>query len=248
MDKTLFQHRGERLRMKEIKFANGNKITSKKGDKVKGYGTDNLWIGVDYAKGKDETFINGKKVEDKLNNSISIIKYKERSIIINFLSIGSELCLVQESMLWKQLYPTYEAFIDQNFSFSYRQALKFMKVSKTFPNSGDVVSKLGLEKLYLLTYVPESEVKELVQETIEDDYTVKDLNKRIKRFHSEPIKENTEDEELRVQRQGAILLSEIEEFNRQTEETLELLRLKAKDFINNNPDLSVSKKIKGALK
>ena len=200
---------------------------------------------VTYTRGGTQTMI----PNNKLNNHISIIKYKERSIILNFLDIGSELCLVQESALWKGIYPTFEALVDQTFSFSYRQAIKFMKVAKTFPNlSGDVVKKLGIEKLTLLTYCPESEVKELVHETIQNDYRINDLKSRIKRFKSEPIKEETEDEEFRVERQGALLLSEIEEFNRQTSETLELLRLKANEFIKTNPDLSVSKKIMEAIK
>ncbi len=189
------------------------------------------------------------KVEDKLNNSISIIKYKERSIIINFLSIGSELTLIQENTLWRDLNTSFEDFINQNFSFSYRQGMKFIKIAKAFPNtSGDIINKLGLEKMALLSYVPESEVTELINETIEQDYSVKDLKKKIKRFHSEPLKGDSEDEELRVQRQGALLLSEIEEFNRQTSETLEILKQKANEFIKNNPDLAVSGKIKEVIK
>lgn len=169
------------------------------------------------------------------------IKNKENDLRGNFFELGGLLLEAQEKAVYKANYATFDAYVDSEFTFSSRQAYKFMKVASEFAlDSGtevaSVTSKLGIEALYQLTYVPPSD-RETIIKQVEDSPTpvreIKRLVKQIKVTKPSFQPERKEEEHYRMARQGALLGEELDAFKGQWEEAIETfkeLRLKVKEW------------------
>lgn len=112
----------------------------------------------------------------------NLIKHKERTIILSFLDIGRALIKVRHNKLYKDKYSDMNNYIANEFSFNARQGEKYITVAQEYSSlssDSNTTRKLGIEKMYILTFVPEMKREELIKETIEQDYTVKELKEKI---------------------------------------------------------------------
>lgn len=134
-------------------------------------------------------------------------------------------------LLYKQKYANFEVFIEKNFSFTPQQAYKFIRVSERFPglSSDTVTAKLGIEKLYALTYIrDQKKLTEYVEEVSENPRPLMQIKKEIKRFN--PTVRTTrskEDKEFALNNQYYSWKDEIKDFK----ESREAFKEKAKEFI-----------------
>jgi len=110
------------------------------------------------------------------------IKWREKALKLNIWDIGNDLLSVLKDKLYRSKYANMKAYIEDNFSFSVRQSWKFIALAKQYKDRS-AVTALGVEKLYIMTTVPEEYHDEIV-EVVEDNpkLTVKDLQRKIKRF------------------------------------------------------------------
>ena len=177
-----------------------------------------------------------------LETKINVIKFKEKTIVLSFIEIGKELLEIRKYDTFKAKYSTFELFIQHEFSFGHQQALKFMKVAEKFNNPGpDIIKNLGIEKLYLLTFVPDHEARELIEEVNEKVMPVNELKKRVERIRieTEPtVQTNNEIEEsyLRNIRVGQNFIEQIQMFLIEREETAKVLKEKIEEWAESIKD------------
>lgn len=149
--------------------------------------------------------------KDELNNNIKVIQHKEKAIQLNFIELGQLLLLNKHQSLYKQKYANFEVFIEDNFSFSPQQAYKFIRVAEKFPglSSDTVTAKLGLEKLYALTYIEGQEaLTEYLEEVSENPRPLDQIKREVKRFKPES-RQTGESRELEIQRKLDIIILEL---------------------------------------
>lgn len=105
----------------------------------------------------DKTIVN-----KELDERTALIKHHEKAVQNNVFSIGKELLYIQDKSLWKGKYPSLKGYIEDNFTFSDRQARKFMNVTTRFGYKSEL-SSLGITKLYILTQVPDEHIEEVIK-------------------------------------------------------------------------------------
>jgi len=162
------------------------------------------------------------------------IKQRESNIVLGFVDIGRALLKLREKSLYKANYGCFEAYVDNEFSFGHAQAFKFIKIAQAYPlleSDSKVTKELGITKLYLLSFVPELERKEIFEEIKETPrVSVKELKNKIKRFDSTQVechsKVTKEDSFLKLQRQGYLILDEVKELK----SAYNLIKCKTKDW------------------
>ncbi len=168
-------------------------------------------------------------LSNDLETKINVIKHKEKTIVLSFIEIGKELLEIRKYSTFKGKYSNFELFIQHEFSFSYKQAFKFMKIASKFDNPGrDIITKLGIEKLYLLTFVPEQESRELIEEVKETKMPLNELKKRVERIKPRSLLEvstinEIEEYILKNRRIGMTFIEQIEQFKEEHKQTKELL-------------------------
>ena len=106
-------------------------------------------------------------IKDKLDELTTIIKHRENSIKTSVFDIGKDLLYIKEKSLFKAKYESLKDYIEDNFSFTMRQAEKFMSVTTKFGGRGEL-SSLGITKLYLLTQVPDEHFDEIVEKVVKE--------------------------------------------------------------------------------
>lgn len=111
----------------------------------------------------------------ELNNHTNVIKYKEKSIVNNFIDIGKELKIVKDGKLYKEEYSTFENYVESNFTFTRMTAYNMIKVS----DCKDDFTKLGLYKCLLLLQAPEEHREELKKKA--KKMSVKKLKEEVKK-------------------------------------------------------------------
>ena len=116
-----------------------------------------------------------------LDERTAIIKHKEKTIKQSVFDIGEQLLWINERNAWKVDHVSLKAYIEANFTFSDRQARKFMAVTTKFQGQAELNS-LGITKLYLLTQVPEEHVDEILEKVEKGEIEPKDITKEVRRF------------------------------------------------------------------
>jgi len=114
----------------------------------------------------------------KLDEQTELIKHYEKAFINNVFEIGKVLLYVRQTSLWKLKYETLKAYVEGNFSFSLRQAEKFMAVTTKFSDTPNL-SSLGITKLYLLTSVPDEYIDEIIEKVEDKTIPKRDFMKII---------------------------------------------------------------------
>ena len=167
--------------------------------------------------------------KDELQNNIKVIQHKEKAIQLNFIEIGSLLLLNKTQLLYKQKYANFEVFIQDNFSFTPQQAYKFIRVAERFPglSADTVTAKLGIEKLYALTYIEDQEtLTEYIEEVKENPRPLNQIKSEVRRFKAEP-RHTGEQRDYEIQRKLDRLILELTDLS----ETKSALIEKAKEML-----------------
>ena len=151
-------------------------------------------------------------VEQKLDEYIQRIKHRENTIKTSVFDIGRELLYIKQERLYLGRYGTFKECIDDNFSFSIRQAEKFMSVANKFKEQSQL-SSIGITKLYLLTQVPEESFDEVLEEVKENPkISVETVKKKVKLMMSAVgNSKEPESKHLTLKRQFNIIRSQFED-------------------------------------
>ncbi len=164
-----------------------------------------------------------------LENEIKIIQHLSKNIISNFLQIGIKLKKIRDEESFRSEYSTFTEFLEkEEFTFSKQFVYRLFQIVE----DRELKVKaplLGITKTIELLYVTERETRnELMEKTIKEDLTHKELRTKIKKLKVEhsPIL-NTESERMfKLQREANNLVSE---FKRLKEQYL-IWKEKSKEF------------------
>ncbi|EJO5347011.1 DUF3102 domain-containing protein [Clostridium botulinum] len=120
-----------------------------------------------------------------------ILKLKEQTVK-NILSIGHKLNFIKLSIPHGE----FGKYIEEKVGFTQRTAQKFMKIAESF-HDANAPSCLGIEKLYLITTIPEKDRDKFIEENNIDEISTRELKKKVKEFKN-PVKEKEQKTEPRI--------------------------------------------------
>ncbi|WP_434283525.1 DUF3102 domain-containing protein [Clostridium botulinum] len=103
-----------------------------------------------------------------------ILELKKQTIK-NILSIGDNLIFIKMSLPHGE----FGEYVEEKVGFSQRTAQKFMKIAESFHDANAPLC-LGVEKLYLLTTIPEKEREEFIVQNNIEEMSTRELKKKIK--------------------------------------------------------------------
>lgn len=154
-----------------------------------------------------------------------ILKLKEETVK-NILSIGHKLNFIKLSIPHGE----FGKYIEEKVGFTQRTAQKFMKIAESF-HDANAPSCLGIEKLYLITTIPEKEREEFINENNIEEMSTRELKKKIKETKN-PVTEKEQKTESKI-----IDVEVIEAEEKPIEEgtenkSLEYLKEQRKNIIN----------------
>lgn len=137
---------------------------------------------------------------DRLTEEQSIELFTKRILKLkketaqNIIEIGSNLSLVKLMLPHGE----FTKYLEEKVDFTRQTANKFMKIADAHER-GNGKSTLqyewGVEKLYLLTTIPDEKRDEIITEENIKDMTVKELKKKVKEIKN-PNKERNESEKI----------------------------------------------------
>ena len=138
--------------------------------------------------------------------------------------------------------------MEDNFTFSKQHAYRFIKVFETF-GSNTSVTTLGIKKLYLLTFVPEEELEEFIEEVKPANKSFKELEAEVKTRIKPKISYKTdnpeEEEHFKWIRDGENLIIRFQDFfklKRMLEEDLVIWMKNSRNY-NSESDKHLVNKI-----
>jgi len=119
--------------------------------------------------------------ETALEQYTKQIKLKEQFIQDGFLYLGRLLLEVRGSKVYKAKYETFKQYVEDNFTFTVRNAQRFMQMYDLFKNCEIDVAKLGIGKLIELLKLPESERDDFVKANEEflENSSVKEIKEKV---------------------------------------------------------------------
>ncbi|MBY6873409.1 DUF3102 domain-containing protein [Clostridium botulinum] len=126
--------------------------------------------------------------EEILESTVREILKLKKQTIKNILSIGDNLIFIKMSLPHGE----FGEYVEEKVGFSQRTAQKFMKIAESF-HDANAPSCLGVEKLYLLTTIPEKERDKFIEENNIDEMSTRELKKKIKETKN-PVTKRTESE------------------------------------------------------
>ena len=165
-----------------------------------------------------------------LNKKTDRIKELEKTIVRSFIDVGKELILISEKELYKSKYRVFNEYVDKEFSFNHSQAHKFMKIAKEYPSldSENPVTGLGIEKLYLLSFVPKMERDVMIEEIAKEPTIpkIEEIKEKVKRFNVLPFNNEKEPETelMQLRRKTISMITILEGTRDYIEQTLEKVK------------------------
>ncbi len=159
----------------------------------------------------------------ELNDLTIEIKHRESNIVLNFLKIGQLLTTAKKLLEHSEFTP----YIERNFSFSPRHARRFMEVFNKFGllSNGSPLKQLGITKLYLLTYIPNEELDEVIEKVkTEKLKTIEEIKREVDKFKLSnlPAVDTEGERHLKWLREGQALLVLFQDYKFQMSEMYKL--------------------------
>ncbi|APU60760.1 DUF3102 domain-containing protein [Clostridium botulinum] len=130
--------------------------------------------------------------EEILESTVREILKLKKQTVKNILSIGDNLIFIKMSLPHGE----FGEYVEEKVGFSQRTAQKFMKIAESF-HDANAPSCLGVEKLYLLTTIPEKEREEFIVQNNIEEMSTRELKKKIKETKN-PVKEKEQKTQSKI--------------------------------------------------
>ena len=149
---------------------------------------------------------------DLIKDLDNIIIHRAQTVVKTFLQLGKNLNELKELCIQAKV--SFEAHIkekEEEFGFGIRQAQKYMQVYDKFGLETNL-SSLGITKLYLLTYVPDEQIDEIIELVQDKKIDREELSRKVKRAVEQiGNTSRSDDPELTLKRQIETLFEEYED-------------------------------------
>ena len=153
-----------------------------------------------------------------LENEIKIIQHLSKNIISNFLQIGIKLKKIRDEESFRSEYSTFTEFLEkEEFTFSKQFVYRLFQIVE----DRELKVKaplLGITKTIELLYVTERETRnELMEKTIKEDLTHKELRTEIKKLKVEhnPVIDIKSERFFKLKREAVNMMSELKRIKEQ---------------------------------
>mgnify|MGYP003139028962 FL=1 len=177
--------------------------------------------------------------KSQLNEQIISIKHHEKSFINNFLDIGRVLHQIQQIKSYKARYDTFEACVEDNFSFTRAYAYEFIKIYNKYGNNVKRFNKIkeyGIKFLIISVKIPDDKIDEVIEKVRKKPFkpldTLKVEVKRLsKQTGTEPhYSDSKEEHQIKLVRQFDSIRDKFSSFQASIE-SQECIKRELKDSV-----------------